>query len=373
MKIAILSAFYPLRGGIAQFSASLYRALEERHEVKAFTFKRQYPNLFFPGKTQYVTENDKVDVIESEEVLDTVNPFSYYKTAKKINAYHPDLLIINYWMSFFAPSLGVVAKKMNPNTKVISILHNVIPHEEKFFDKAFTQYFLNKNDGFVALSEAVRKDLLSLNPKKSEVALIKHPIYNHFGAKLESEKARKNLKINPLKKTLLFFGFIRKYKGLDLLIAAFEQLDSTYQLVIAGECYGSFDSYQKQIDGSKRKEDIHVFNEYIKDEDVPVFFSAADVCVLPYLTATQSGITSIAFHFELPLIATNTGGLKEIIQHGKTGIIVDEIDVDAIFNSIRSYFESGLKNQFTKNIALMKAEMSWENFGRKLIDFCRSL
>jgi len=372
MKIAYLSTFYPLRGGIAQFNASLYRALSDDHEVSAFTFKRQYPNSLFPGKTQYVSPEDKVDEIESLEILDTINPLSYFQTAKAINAYAPDILLMKYWMAFFAPSLGTVAKRMAKKTVVISILDNVIPHEKQLFSNSFTRYFLKQNDGFVAMSDAVQNDLLSLNPN-AKCARLGHPIYDHFGEKTDPGEAKQKLGLSPNKKTILFFGFIRNYKGLDLLIEAFGLLDESYQLIIAGECYGSFDKYQKQINNSKNKANIHLFNDYIDDNQVPAFFSASDVCVLPYKSATQSGITSIAYHFEVPVIATDVGGLREVIAHGKTGLIADKPDASLIKDSIEQFYRESLLDQMRENIQMLKEEKSWANFAKAITDFSNTL
>ncbi|MDP4208507.1 MAG: glycosyltransferase [Bacteroidota bacterium] len=368
MRIAFLSTFYPFRGGIAQFNASLYREMEKEHEVKAFTFTRQYPDFLFPGKTQYVSNDETADAIPSEQVLDSINPFSYLTAARQIKAFNPDLLVMKYWMSFFGPSLGTVAKLMPAHTKVVTILDNVIPHEKRFFDSAFTGYFLRQNDAFVAMSDSVKNDLLSLSPN-ARVLKKEHPLYDHFGKKLSREDARRQLKLSPDKKTLLFFGFIRDYKGLDVLIEAFDLLDDSYQLVIAGETYGSFDKYTEMIGKAKHKENIHVFNDYITDSQVPVFFSAADVCVLPYKSATQSGITSIAYHFETPLIATDVGGLKESIHHEKTGLIVDACEPEAIAASIRNYFGNILSESFVPAIQQMKEELSWKNFAAALLDF----
>lgn len=373
MKIAYLSTFYPFRGGIAQFNASLFNALQKEHEVKAFTFKRQYPDFLFPGETQYVTEEDNAEVIPSVEILDSINPFTYYKTARAIKEFNPDVLIMKYWMPFLAPSLGTVAKLMPDTTKVITVLDNVIPHEKKIIDIPLTKYFLNQNDGFVAMSSSVKEDLLSLNPKHPNVLLKEHPFYDHFGEKIPLLEARKTLKIAVDKKTILFFGFIRDYKGLDLLIEAFNQLDDSYQLIIAGECYGSFNKYDELLKNSKRKEDILVHNNYISDAQVPSYFSAADVCVLPYKSATQSGITSISHHFELPMIATDVGGLKESIIHEKNGLIVKEVNATAIANSIKDYFNRGLKDQFVADIKVMKKEKSWSNFAETLMNFVREL
>jgi len=373
MKIAMLSTFYPFRGGIAQFNASLYEELQKEHEVKAFTFKRQYPDILFPGETQYVTETDKAIMVPSIEVLDTINPFSYYKTARLINEFEPDLLVMKYWMSFFGPSLGTVAKKMRPKTKVITILDNVLPHERKIIDKPFTNYFLKHNDGFIAMSESVKKDLLSVSKTPPKVMLAEHPDYDHFGAIISKTQAQKILGLDPSKKTLLFFGFIREYKGLDLLIKAFDLLDDSYQLVIAGECYGSFDGYQKLIDQSTRKNDIIVYTKYINDTEVYAYFCGADVCILPYKSATQSGITSISHHFNRPIIATNVGGLQETIHHEQNGLIVDEISENAIANTIRYYFDNHLQTAFESNLEKSKEDKSWANFAKKLVEFSKSL
>lgn len=373
MKIAYLSTFYPFRGGIAQFNASLYRAFEKDHEVKAFTFIRQYPNFLFPGETQYVTKADNVDAIESIEVLDTINPFSYIKTAKAINAFAPDLLIMKYWMSFFGPSLGNVASRMNSSTKVITILDNVIPHEKRIMDTPFLKYFLKQNDGYVAMSNSVKEDLVMMSDSDPKVILLEHPFYDHFGEKIPTAEARETLRIDPEKKTILFFGFIRDYKGLDLLIEAFGKLDDSYQLIIAGESYGSFDKYQSQIARSPRKDNIHVHNTYISDAQVPQYFCAADLCVLPYKSATQSGITSISFHFDLPIVATDVGGLKESVHHEKNGLIAKEATAGAIGDSIKTYFEQNLKEKFIQDIEASKEEKSWSNFGERIIDFSKNL
>lgn len=372
MRIAYLSTFYPLRGGIAQFNGSLYRAFEKEHEVKAFTFKRQYPGLLFPGKSQYVQDSDQVDEIPSEEVLDTINPLSYIKTAKRIKDFNPDLMVMKYWMSYFAPSLGWVAKKMRKKTKVISILDNVIPHEKRFFDKPLTRFFLKQNTGFVAMSESVEQDLLKLAPNANYIKKM-HPIYDHFGAPLEKDEARKILGIPENKKVLLFFGFIRDYKGLDLLIKAFGKLGKDYHLLIAGESYGSFEKYQQLINHSPNQENIHPFVEYISDNRVPQFFSAADACVLPYKSATQSGITNISYHFNLPLIATDVGGLRETIKHEKTGFIVNEATEESINKGIESFFQLKKNIDFKKHIEEIKKELSWKSFADAIVSFSGQL
>lgn len=371
-KIAILSTFYPYRGGIAQFSGALFRALETSNEVRAFNFSKQYPAFLFPGETQFVKSGDNADEIPSERLLNSTSPISYLKTASKINAFGPDLFISNYWMTFFGPAMGTVAKRVSPTAKKIAILHNVIPHEKRFYDQPSNRYFLNNHDGFVVLSEAVEKDLVSIKPDAKFIR-IPHPNYNHFGEKLDKRTAKQQLNIDLDKKTLLFFGIIRDYKGLDLLLTTFSKLDSSYQLLIAGECYGSFEKYQKLIEVSGAKDRIFCFNQYISDQEVPVFFSAADVCILPYKSATQSGITAIAHHFCLPLIATDVGGLKETIKHEKNGLIIPIPHVDELLSAIQFYFEKAKYQPFSKQLELENEENSWGNFANKLLEFSLKL
>ena len=373
MRIALLSCFYPYRGGIAQFNNSLYKELSKSHVVGAFNFKRQYPEILFPGKTQYVEEVDPNNFIESTPVLDTINPLTYISTAKKIREFHPDLLVMRYWMPFFAPSQGFVARHINKDCKVISILDNVIPHEPHFFDPPLTKYFLGGCDGFVVLCNAVKEDLLQYKPD-GEYIVSPHPIYSNFGEPVKREEACRKLGIDPNKKNLLFFGLIRDYKGLDILIDAFSNLDSSYQLIIAGEPYGSFEKYQKQIDESGRKDDIKLFTNYIPDSQVPDFFCASDLCVLPYRSATQSGISSIAYHFSLPMVTTPVGGLRESIGDTGTGIITKSVDSESVKEAILEFFERPQnKITFSQNIAKERERLSWGQFAQNLINLYKKL
>jgi glycosyltransferase involved in cell wall biosynthesis len=373
MKITFLSTLYPYRGGIAQFNANLYRELEKQdHTLQAVTFTRQYPDFLFPGETQLVTEKDTVDPIPTKRWLDSINPFTYWSTARKIRQFEPEILITKYWMTFFGPSLGTVAKRMRKSTTRISILDNVIPHEHRFFDKPFNRFFLKHNDGFVVMSDSVLKDLLSLKPD-AKYLRIDHPLYDHFGKQLDRAEACAKLGIDPSKKIILFFGFIRDYKGLDILLDATASLSDDYCVVVAGEVYGSFEKYEQQIKKLGIQNKLKLFNQYIGDQEVPLYFSAADVCVLPYKSATQSGITSIAMHFNLPIIATDTGGLKELVQHEKTGLIVDQPDAALLSKSIKRYFDEGMKQAFAQNLEVEKAKHSWANFAAKLIDFSKEI
>ncbi len=373
MKIAILSCFYPYRGGISQFNACLYGELSKEHVVKAFNFKRQYPEFLFPGKTQYVTADDEAVPVESTSLLDTANPFTYGKTFRAIREWNPDILIVRYWMSYFAPSLGYITRKMRKHCKVISILDNVIPHEPHFFDAPLTKYFLKGSTGCITLCEAVSKDLLDLK-SDAHYTVLQHPLYSHFGEKMPREAAEKKLGLKSGKKNILFFGLIRTYKGLDILLEAFGKLSEEYQLIIAGEPYGSFDKYQKIIDGLPNRQNVHTWLKYIKDSEVTDYFSAADIAVLPYRSATQSGISSVSYHFEVPMIVTDVGGLKETIGDRGTGIVAADGKPETIAAEIERYFSTPeLKDGFIDNIRLEKERLSWKRFASGLIEFADEL
>lgn len=366
-KITLLSTFFPLRGGIAQFNAALFRELEKNNDIEAVNFKRQYPNILFPGKTQYVTAEDKnADPIPSKQYLDSINPLNWLKTAKYIKKTKPKLLLVRFWLPFFGPCLGFISAFLKKNTRSIAILDNVIPHEKRFFDMPFLRYFLKRFDAFVLMSEQVKKDLLSIKPDAKYV-FSPHPIYSHFGEQIDKKTAREKLNLDSKKNTLLFFGFIRDYKGLDLLIEAFSHLSEDYQLVIAGESYGSFEKYKKQIAENKNKERIVTHIRYISDDEVPLFFCSADVCILPYKSATQSGITSIAYHFELPLIATDVGGLKEMVIDNLTGKIIDTANAKNIEMGIKDFFSNNQSLNFIENIKKEKEKLSWKTFADNLL------
>lgn len=370
MKIAVLSCFYPYRGGISQFNACLYEELSKNHIVKAFNFKRQYPEFLFPGKTQYVTADDEAVPVESESMLDTANPFSYVSTYKAIRDWKPDVLIVRYWMSYFAPSLGFITRRMKRHCKVISIIDNVIPHEPRFFDTPLTRYFLTGSTGSVTLCEAVARDLLRIKPG-AEHKVIPHPLYSHFGAKRTRDEAERRLGLIPGMKNILFFGLIREYKGLDILLKAFEDLPEDYQLIIAGEPYGSFDRYARIMDSFPESVRRRIFMElkYIKDSEVSDYFSASDLAVLPYRSATQSGISSVAYHFEIPMIVTDVGGLKETIGDRGTGIVAENAAPESIRKEILRYFNEDNRERFIENIRKEKERLSWKSFAAELVEF----
>lgn len=372
MKIAILSPFYPYRGGLAQLNARLYTELSKRNEVKAYTFTTLYPDFLFPGKTQYVTEGDSATIIDSDRVLSSVNPFTYINTAKKINKYAPDILIIPYWMSFLAPAFGSVCLFLNKKIKIVSLVHNAISHERTLLEKPLAKFFLNRCDAFIVMSEPVEQDLLSLK-KNANILLQPHPIYDHYAERTDKESACNRLGIKSGKKNLLFFGLIRDYKGLDILIEAMSELDDSYQLIISGESYGSFSKYAELIEKSPLKDNIVVFEQYIPDDMVTTLFSAADALVLPYRSATQSGVVALAYQLELPMIATNVGALGSTIESSGTGIVVSETSSSQVAKGIKDFFESGNLPEYKANLKKEKERLSWSSFALSVESFFSKL
>lgn len=389
MRIAILSCFYPFRGGISQFNTYLLKELSKKHDVKAFNFKRQYPVILFPGKTQKVAQDDDALPVESISVLDTANPLTYGKTAKVIAEYGPDLLITRYWMSYFAPSLGsvtskvasILKKKGKSGFKAVAIADNIIPHEKHFFDIPLARFFVRRQSGIVTLSHSVEQELHQICPEAKSLT-IPHPLYSNFGERTDTLEARKKLGMRGSdeeilsRKVLLFFGLIRDYKGLDLLLEAMPLLDGSYTLVVAGENYGSFEKYS-QIINSERfapvRNNLILVNRYIPDGEVKVFFSAADVSVLPYRSATQSGISSISWNFDVPLITTPVGGLVESVGQAGTGMLTESVSAKGVADAVKKYFAENKKEEYLYNISRLKRELSWETFADKLETFVNTL
>ncbi|MBO4434161.1 MAG: glycosyltransferase [Bacteroidales bacterium] len=371
MRIAILSSFYPLRGGIAQFNACIHEELGRDNEVRAFNFTRQYPKALFPGKTQYVTPEDEAKPVESTAVLDTIRPSTWAKTARLIRQWQPDLLILRYWMSWFAPSLGYVAR--HTGCKSIAILDNVTPHEPHFFDKPLSKYFLKGCNGYITMTASVAEDLVSLVPD-ARYRILPHPVYSHFGERMKREDACRELGLDPERKTLLFFGLIREYKGLDILLEAFRGLPEDYQLIVAGEPYGAFDKYQRILDSLPGKDRVKVFPKYIRDSEVKLYFSAADVSVLPYRTATQSGISAASYHFDVPLIVTDVGGLRETIGDRGTGLVAPKADPEDVRKEIVRYFEDpSIAHACREAIKKEKERLSWNRFCSSLTAFAKEI
>ncbi|MDR2835393.1 MAG: glycosyltransferase family 4 protein [Bacteroidales bacterium] len=371
MKIIIFSPFYPFkRGGIVNFASNLFHQLKKNDSVnvKAITFTTLYPKFFYPKGFSQLSDKKTEEDVDAKPILSSINLFSCFKAAKYVNNEKPDVLIINYWLPYLAISMGKFIRLVNKNIKIITINHNIVPHEKHSFDNCLNKYyFYKKNNLHITLSEQVKADLLSIQPK-AKVKVISHPLYD-YGEKLDKNVALEKLGM-PKKKTLLFFGLIRDYKGLDILINTFSELDDSYQLLIAGECRqkGKTRLYKDLIKKSKNQ-NIKFANKFIADEEVKLYFSAADVCVLPYRDATQSGVTAVSFHFELPMIATNVGGLPEIIKNDETGLIAKEPNTEYLKETIINYFEHCNIELFKQNIKKIKKELTWDNFTKNLLEF----
>ena len=373
LNIAYLSVFYPYRGGIAQFNAALYRALEELgHHQTAYTFTRQYPDILFPGSSQFIDAGDTADPIPAKRVLDTINPLNWLSVASMINASAPDMLLTQLWMPFMGPAFGTVARRMQKDCVKLCVVHNALPHEPRPGDKTFTKFMLAAHDGLIAISDAVEHDLQSMKLNKP-ILRREHPIYTHFGIPVSKQEARKQLGLPADKQLLLFFGFIREYKGLMQLIESLKSLPESTHLVIAGEIYGSFDSYEQKIKELGLEARIHAHIRYISDTETPLFFCSADACVLPYVTATQSGIVAIAHHFEIPILATPVGGLPEALRHGDAGVLFKGTSPADITQGIKTFFDQSLSQHCIEGARRLKKELSWASLASDIIDFYRSI
>ncbi|MDP4194895.1 MAG: glycosyltransferase [Bacteroidota bacterium] len=375
MKITILSTAYPLRGGIAHFNGLLYKELSKDNQVNVITFKRQYPSIFFPGKSQFES-GETVENIPSEVIVDSVNPLNWLKVGEKLRKEAPDLIIFKYWMPFFAPCFGTISRiaKRNGKTKVLTICDNVIPHERKPGDRAFTNYFFNVVDFFVLLSKKVQQDLLSIKPK-AENKILPHPVYSNFGEVVSKAQAREHLKLKNNEKLILFFGFIRDYKGLDVLFETMAQLKGKLdvKLIVAGEFYSNEEKYKELINKLQIKDSLYLFTDFIPTNEVKYYFCAADAVILPYKDATQSGIVQIAMNFKKPVIATNVGGLEEVVLDTKTGFIVEKQRPEKIAEAIMKFYSSSedLEKEFQRNIEGEVDKYSWRKFAEGITDFMK--
>jgi len=369
-KVVFFSALPPYRGGISDFSELVVSAMEQLCDLKAFTFKKQYPNFLFPGKTQLSLNKLSKSY---PRIVSGFNPLSYFSAVRQLKKSSPTIFITNYWMTFFAPMNVFFSKSFKKDCLKIAIIHNLIPHEKRFFDTFFNRIFVKSYDGFIVLSESVKKDLLAIDPSAKH-CLLKHPSYNQFGEKIARKEAAAALGLDPTKKILLFFGLIRNYKGLDLLLQAFSNLNKEFILLIAGEVYGDEINYTNLISKSKNN-NIHFVNQFIEEQDVKLYFSVADLCVLPYKSATQSGIQALANSFCLPVLISNVGGLAEDIVDEKNGFILNDINPLAIQNKIEEIFNENKLTQVEENLKLENLLLNdtWTKFSDSLIQFCDTL
>ena len=371
MKIAILGTVYPYRGGLATFNERLARQfMQEGHEVHIYTFTLQYPSFLFPGKTQFSTERQPAD-LHITRTLNSCNPISWLRTGHLIKKACPDMLICCYWTSFMAPCMSTVERivKRNGKTRCIALVHNLLPHEPSFIDKFFAPLFVRSTDGFVALSESVVTDISKYDRHNKPKTFSPHPIYDHYGSIHTKEEACLHLALDPHWQYMLFFGLVRAYKGLDLLLDAFALMHKELpelRLLVAGEFYEDEEKYKKKIADSGLTDKVVVHNEFIADSELQYWFSAADLIVQPYKSATQSGVTQVAFHFNKPMLVTNVGGLGEIVRHGKMGYAV-EPDSCAIAEALTDFYQNNRAQSFTDFVVKEKDKYTWDKLTAKFV------
>lgn len=369
-NIIIIGPAHPLRGGLATFDERLARAFQDQgHHVTIITFSLQYPDFLFPGKTQYSTDAAP-EGLDIQVLINSVNPFNWLSVGSKLKKLNADIVICRFWLPIMGPSLGTILRliKRNRHSKIIGLIDNIIPHEKRIGDRPLAQYFASACDAFVVMSRAVQEEMKSFSDRPT--VYIPHPIYDTYGEKVSREAALSYLKLKNETRYVLFFGFIRQYKGLDLLLEAFgtegvKKLN--VKLLIAGEFYGDEAFYRNLITSQGIEDQVIVKSDFIPSEEVRYYFGAADLVVQPYRTATQSGISQVAYHFEKPMIVTNVGGLPEIVPHGEAGYVVEPTP-QSIADALVDFFENNRRDSFTEHVIENKKRFSWKTMTDGFLD-----
>lgn len=370
MNIVIIGPANPYRGGIAKFNEMLAESLVVgNHSVTIANFTLQYPSFLFPGKSQYTTAMPPkgVDIVR---LVNSVSPCNWFAAARRIQNMKPDLVIVRYWMPFFAPALGTISRGVQ--CPVIALADNIVPHEKHFYDRACTNYFLKAVDGVVYMSLQVGEDLSGFNYKGLR-AFSPHPIYDSYGQVAHRVEACAKIDVDASCRYALFFGFIREYKGLDLLLEAWAKLeDKTLKLIVAGEYYGNKEKYEAMIKELGLEDRVVVFDDYIPEDEVRYYFSVADIVVQPYRSATQSGVTQVAYHFGVPMLVTRVGGLAEIVPDGVVGYVVEQSAED-ICRAIGDFYDNDRAEEFRKNIEVEKKRFEWSKMTEIFMDMYEKL
>ena len=369
-KVIIIGSAWPLRaGGLATFNERLAKQfMEEGFDTSIYTFSLQYPSFLFPGSTQLSNEPAPAH-LKIKACINSINPFNWLKVGNELRKLKPDYIVVRFWMPFFGPCLGTILKLVNRNkfTEIICIADNVIPHEKRMGDTLLTNYFFSSIHRFVTMSEKVNQDLKTFTQKPS--INIVHPIYDNFGDILSKEEARKHLALPVNEKIILFFGFIRKYKGLDLLLEAMNNAsirEANIKLLIAGEFYDNKEEYDLIIAKYNLANSLYLRTQFIDNSEVNYYLSAADFVIQPYKNATQSGVTPLAYHFEKPMLVTSVGGLANLVPHMKVGIVT-EPNADSIAAGIMKLYELG-ETHFLKHLCEEKKKFSWEHLTTAIIE-----
>ncbi|MCF8357813.1 MAG: glycosyltransferase [Prolixibacteraceae bacterium] len=371
MKVLILGPANPYRGGIAALNERLAIQLkQEGHEVEIINFTLQYPKFLFPGKSQFTSDKPPAG-LKITRMINSINPLNWIRTGHKLLKKKADMVVVRFWLPLMGPSTGTVCKilRKNKQTKIIAIVDNLIPHEKRMGDKLLTRYFINQTDALVALSECVYNDL-DLFRKKQPKKLTPHPVYDHYGEIISREDALKKLGLDDKTGYILFFGFIRDYKGLDILIEAMasELLKNiNVKLIVAGEFYANKEKYTSLIEEKGLQNRIILHTNYISEKEVGYYFCASNIIAQPYKTATQSGVTQIGYHFNKPMLVSNVGGLPEIIEHQKCGYVV-EPKPDAIAEALHDYFTHNREAYMVSEVKKAKEKFSWNNLTNVLFE-----
>ena len=362
-KVIIIGPAHPLRGGLATFNQRLAKEfIQSGHDCSIYSFSLQYPDFIFPGTTQYSTE-PAPEGLTIHTVINSINPLNWIKVGNRLKKEKPDIIVVRFWLPLMGPALGTILRRVrkNKHTKIVCIADNVIPHEKRPGDKPFTKYFLKACDAFITMSDKVLNDL-RIFEKEKPAQLVQHPLYDNFGEIISKADSRKQLGIGDKELVILFFGFIRKYKGLDLLLEAMadERIKkSGIKLLIAGEFYEDAKQYHEQIDKWGIKDQLILKTDFIPDSEVKCYLCAADAVIQPYRNATQSGVTPLAYHFEKPMVVTNVGGLPSLVPDGKVGIVA-EPNPQAIADGILKFYQLG-EDYFIPHLRNEKQKYSWAN------------
>ncbi|WP_027209068.1 glycosyltransferase [Butyrivibrio hungatei] len=366
-KIVLIGPVYPYKGGISHYTGLMFRALSKKYDVTLLSYSFQYPKILYK-KEQRDYSNDTFKIDNTQYVINTANPVNWIATANKINKLKPDLVIIQWWHPYFAPCYQAIAGHIK-DSKVLFICHNVFPHERFPLDKWLTKRTLKKGNCYIVQSSQDENDLKTIIPNANYIRAV-HPTYNAFKMQnMSKEKARELLKIRPEEKILLFFGFVRKYKGLTYLIKAMSQIKeklSDCKLLVVGDFGDDKEEYIELIDQLAVKDVIDIYDGYIPDKEVEKFFAACDVVVLPYTSATQSGIVQIAYGFEKPVIATNVGGLPDVVTDGKTGYLVKTEDSEALTEAITNFFKNDKARDFQLGVSQENVRFSWDRMNENI-------
>jgi glycosyltransferase involved in cell wall biosynthesis len=362
MKIIIVGTAFPYRGGLATYNERLaHEYVKQGHEVEIITFTLQYPAFLFPGKSQFSTEFAPEE-LKINRMINSINPLNWIKVGRTIKRKSPDRVIFCYWMAFIAPCFGTIARYAHsPKTKMIGLIHNMIPHEPTILDKLFPRYFVKSMDGFVAMAQSVVDDINHFDTENKPKVVSPHPIYDHYGVALTKKEAAVKLGLYEQKNYVLFFGFIRHYKGLDLLLEAFADKrlrEFPLKLIIAGEFYENPAPYMQQIIRLGLDDMVELRTKFIPDNEVRNYFSISDIVAQPYRDATQSGVSQIAYHFEKPMLVTNVGGLAEIVPDRKVGYVVD-VEPKQIADALVDFFSNQRGEKMIENIKVEKQKFLW--------------